>query len=117
MKRNYPVVLASKLDRAADGPVEIVGPLCTPLDRIGRAVDLPEPEPGDVVAVFMSGAYARAASPLGFLSHDTPAEVMVRDGAARVVRRRGRPDDLLRDQPDALPPLEAAQVPEAESVA
>jgi diaminopimelate decarboxylase len=34
-------------------------------------------EPGDLVVVFQSGAYGLTASPLGFLSHPTPAEILV----------------------------------------
>ena len=58
-----------------------------------------DPSVGDLVAVFQSGAYARTASPLGFLSHATPPEVLVRDGEAILIRRRGTDDDLLRDVP------------------
>ena len=78
--------------------VEIVGPLCTPLDTLGRSISLPPIEAGDLVGVFQSGAYARAASPLGFLSHPTPAEVIVSDKDAHLIRRRGLAKDLLEDQ-------------------
>ena len=47
--------------------VDVVGPLCTPLDALARDIDLPAAEVGDPIGVFQSGAYARAASPLGFL--------------------------------------------------
>jgi hypothetical protein len=45
-------------------------------------------EPGDLVAVFQSGAYALSASPVRFLSRPAPAEVLVADGAVRLIRRR-----------------------------
>src|SRR5690606_10192782 len=67
IKRNYPIVLAGAVDQPAAGPVDVVGPLCTPLDTLGRAVSLPAAEVGDLVLVLQSGAYARTASPLGFL--------------------------------------------------
>ena len=102
IKRNYPLAIINKLGRPKSEPVELVGPLCTPLDTIGRSVELPAVEPGDLVGVFLSGAYARASSPLGFLSHDTPAEVMVCDGEAQLIRRRGQPMDYLRDQISAV---------------
>ncbi|MDC3224071.1 diaminopimelate decarboxylase [Mariniblastus sp.] len=99
IKRNYPLAVLNKIDEAAtEEVVEIVGPLCTPLDTIGRSISLPSIEAGDLVGVFQSGAYARAASPLGFLSHPTPAEVMVSANEARLIRRRGLPEDLLNDQ-------------------
>ena len=55
----------------------VVGPLCTPLDVLGRGVPLPAVEEGDLVGVFQSGAYGLTASPTAFLSHPAPAEVLV----------------------------------------
>lgn len=98
MKRNYPMAIVNKLDEPVAEPVEIVGPLCTPLDRIGRSVQLPTIETGDIVGVFLSGAYGRTSSPLGFLSHDAPPEIMAWQGETKVIRRRGEPLDHLRDQ-------------------
>ncbi len=69
IKRNFPIAVATKWGKPDEETVEIVGPLCTPLDTLGRAVAVPHVEVGDLMAVFQSGAYARAASPLGFLSH------------------------------------------------
>jgi diaminopimelate decarboxylase len=98
IKRNYPVAIVNKLGRPETQPTEVVGPLCTPLDMLARQADLPVVEAGDLFGVFQSGAYARTSSPHGFLSHDSPAEVMVADGAPTIIRRRGRPDDYLHDQ-------------------
>jgi diaminopimelate decarboxylase len=103
IKRNYPLAILNKLEASAAGAaVEVVGPLCTPLDVLGRSVRLPEPEVGDLIGIFQSGAYARSASPLGFLSHPSPAEVLVEDGKARLIRERGSWEDYLRDQPARL---------------
>lgn len=98
IKRNYPVALVNKLSSPPVGKTDVVGPLCTPLDMLARQADLPSVAAGDLFAVFQSGAYARTSSPHGFLSHDSPAEVMVMDGTARLIRRRGEPEDFLRDQ-------------------
>ena len=68
------------MDQKPTERVDVVGPLCTPLDVLGREVDLPAAQVGDLVGIFQSGAYARTASPLGFLSHPSPAEVLVEDG-------------------------------------
>ncbi len=97
IKRNYPLALLTKLNAAAEETVDVVGPLCTPLDVLARAMTLSKAEVGDLVGVFQSGAYARSASPLGFLSHPTPPEVWVDAGGDRLVRRRGEYDDYLRD--------------------
>ena len=98
IKRNYPVAILNKLDRPAAGAIEVAGPLCTPLDVLARNAELPEAEIGDLIGIFQSGAYARAASPLGFLSHPAPPEVWVEKAESRLIRRRGEVDDYLRDQ-------------------
>lgn len=99
IKRNYPVALLGKLKQTpAAQAFELAGPLCTPLDILARNVQLPEPEIGDLLGVFQSGAYGRSASPLGFLSHAAPAEVWVENGRHRLVRRRGQLEDYLADQ-------------------
>jgi diaminopimelate decarboxylase len=97
IKRNFPIAVANKWDEPENEVVEVVGPLCTPLDTLARAVTLPHVEVGDIIAVFQSGAYARAASPLGFLSHPSPPEVMADDGRAWLIRRRGVASDYSRD--------------------
>ncbi len=98
IKRNYPVAILNKLGLPAAEPTEVVGPLCTPLDTLARQANLPIVQAGDIFGVFQSGAYARTSSPHGFLSHSSPAEVMVADGVAKLIRRRGQAHDHLRDQ-------------------
>jgi diaminopimelate decarboxylase len=99
IKRNFPIAVLNKLKDENQERVEIVGPLCTPLDTLGRDVELPKLEIGDLIGVFQSGAYARTASPLHFLSYPSPAEVMVQDEGSHLIRRRGTVEDLLRDIP------------------
>jgi diaminopimelate decarboxylase len=89
IKRNYPVALANKLDSPAEEAVDVVGPLCTPLDTVARNVTLPRAEIGDLFAIFQSGAYGRSASPLGFLSHPAPPEILVGDGSEELIAARG----------------------------
>ena len=50
---------------------------------------MPMPETGDLVAVLQSGAYGLSASPVGFLSHPMPAEVLIDQGEAHLIRERG----------------------------
>jgi diaminopimelate decarboxylase len=102
IKRNYPIAVLNKLDCPAVESAELVGPLCTPLDVLGRSMQLPETAVGDLVGVFLSGAYARAASPLGFLSHAAPPEIWVDEGRDSLIRRRGVFEDYLADQPAEL---------------
>lgn len=100
IKRNFPLVPIDDVDGPLDQEVELAGPLCTPLDTLGRKWAAPRLEPGDLVGVLQSGAYARSASPVGFLSHPPPAEVLVYDGDDALVRRRGTIEALFADQPE-----------------
>ncbi len=67
---------ASKLET-----VDIVGPLCSPLDSMARNVKLPPLAPGDLIAIPNVGAYGLSASLIGFLSHRPPKEIAHRSGA------------------------------------
>lgn len=80
IKRNYPIALVNRLRAPADDAVDIVGPLCTPLDTLARGIILPKAEIGDLIGIFQSGAYGRSASPVGFLSHPLPSEIWVEGG-------------------------------------
>ncbi len=78
VRRNYPLALASAMGAEAMGAeavetVSVVGPLCTPLDRLGDRIALPVAQVGDLIAIFLAGAYGASASPTGFLGHP-PAE-------------------------------------------
>jgi diaminopimelate decarboxylase len=77
IRRNFPVVVANHLEATERETVQVVGPLCTPLDLLGNAVDLPKADVGDLIAVLQSGAYGITASPTAFLSHPSPSEVLV----------------------------------------
>lgn len=77
IRKNYPVVIATKMDSSQIETASIVGPLCTPLDLLADKMELPIAEIGDLVAVLQSGAYGLTASPIHFLSHPFPAEILV----------------------------------------
>jgi len=77
IRRNYPVANASRFAEPPSETANIVGCLCTPLDRLAEKAPLPESREGDLVAVFMAGAYGRTASPTAFLGHPEPRELLV----------------------------------------
>lgn len=90
IKRNYPIAVLNRVDEPMAETVDVVGPLCTPLDTLARSLELPLVHVGDLVGVFQSGAYGRSASPLGFLSHPAPPEVLVEQGGVhRLIAARG----------------------------
>jgi diaminopimelate decarboxylase len=76
VRRNYPIAVASRFENQIDEQVSVVGCLCTPLDRLGDQVGLPRADVGDVIAVFMAGAYGASASPASFLGHLPAREVL-----------------------------------------
>ena len=63
----------------------LTGPLCTSIDRLAVAADLPEVRVGDVLSIAMSGAYGLTASPSRFISHPEPREVVATGGQLRDV--------------------------------
>ena len=85
IKRDYPIVAPAKMDAASRSPATVTGPLCTPLDTLARAAQLPDLAAGDLVAILQSGAYGLTASPGRFLSHPTAAEVLVEDGKVQII--------------------------------
>jgi diaminopimelate decarboxylase len=77
IRKNYPVAVAGRMQGGEREIASVVGPLCTPLDLLADRMELARAEVGDLIAVFQSGAYGLTASPLGFLSHPPPAELLV----------------------------------------
>ena len=77
MRRNYPISAITRNSDKRTEVVNIVGPLCTPLDVLGRDVELPICDVGDLVALYQSGAYGLTASPINFLSHPSPVELLL----------------------------------------
>ncbi len=77
VRRNYPVAIASRFDAEPAEEANVVGCLCTPLDRLADKALLPEAQVGDLVAVFCAGAYGATASPADFLGHGKAPELLV----------------------------------------
>jgi diaminopimelate decarboxylase len=77
VRRNYPLAIAGRFGAAGEEVASVVGCLCTPLDKLGEQVLLPRADVGDLVAVFMAGAYGASASPSHFLGHGPALERLV----------------------------------------
>jgi len=80
VRRNYPAAIASRFGAAPEEEVSIVGCLCTPLDRLADDVMMPPAAVGDLVAVFLAGAYGLSASPQAFLAQQPALEMVVNGG-------------------------------------
>jgi len=102
------IVLAGRSSAEEPVPTDVVG--CTTFtdDYIGRApryghsekgIVLPPLQEGDLLAVLDAGGYGFAFAS-NFLNKPRPAEVMVENASARLVRRRETYEDMLRLQVD-----------------
>ena len=76
-------------------------PLGLVLDSFGDH-ELPSLEVGDVIAIGRAGAYGFTEAMPQFLSHAVPAEVLLLDGKAHVIRERKAAEKHLAGQ--HLPP-------------
>ena len=92
----YEAVIANKMVEEELEQVSIAGKFCESGDVLLRDVLIPRLEPGDILAVPAAGAYAPSmASNYNLVPR--PAIVMVKDGQARLIRRRESYEDLMRN--------------------
>jgi diaminopimelate decarboxylase len=90
----YEAFLASDPDRSSDGKVTIAGKYCESTDILISDIEMPPLRPGDVIAVPAAGAYCLAMAS-NYNGMPRPEVLMLRDGEARVMRRRETLDDLV----------------------
>jgi diaminopimelate decarboxylase len=90
----YEAFLASDPDRSPDGKVTIAGKYCESTDILISDIAMPPLAPGDVIAVPAAGAYCLAMAS-NYNGMPRPEVLMLRDGEARVMRRRETLDDLV----------------------
>ncbi|PPK71204.1 type III PLP-dependent enzyme [Actinokineospora auranticolor] len=83
LRLNTTVDNLSAADDRPEVAVDVVGPLCTPLDRVAARTPARKPAPGDVLRVHNVGAYGATASLTAFLSRPGPLELVV-DGDEEV---------------------------------
>lgn len=102
IKRNFPISLLPQFPDIYPSeklmPYNITGPLCTPGDLIGKNVMLPEAHRGDFIVIHNSGAYGATASPVMFLSHGFPTEVLIKEGKPYLIRKPQKTPDFLAHQ-------------------
>jgi diaminopimelate decarboxylase len=77
VRRNFPIAVATRFGAPPEEEASVVGCLCTPLDRLADDVMLPKADVGDLIAVFLAGAYGLSASPQAFLGHPPAREILV----------------------------------------
>jgi diaminopimelate decarboxylase len=91
----YEALLANRAAELPDGIFRVAGKHCESGDVLIQAAELPHPRRGDLLAVPATGAYTLAMGST-YNGVPRPAVVLVRDGAARLIRSREAVDDLLR---------------------
>jgi diaminopimelate decarboxylase len=82
------------LSTAPSGSYDVVGPLCESSDTLGKDRTLARPEIGELYAVLDTGAYGSVMAS-NYNRRLLPAEVLVENGAPRLIRRRQTLDDVL----------------------
>ena len=90
----YTALAAARADEPATETVSIAGLHCESGDVLVDDVVLPPSRPGDLLAVPVTGAYTLAMAS-SYNATPRPAAVLVREGDARLIRRRETIDDLL----------------------
>jgi diaminopimelate decarboxylase len=91
----YEALLANRAAELPSGVYRVAGKHCESGDVLIEAAELPEPRPGDVLAVPATGAYTLALGST-YNGVPRPAVVLVADGEARLIRVRETVEDLLR---------------------
>lgn len=91
----YEAVLAARPDDPPQRTVALAGRCCESGDVLIWEAHLPEVRPGDVVAVFSTGAYTYSMAS-NYNRFPRPAVVLAEDGRAQVVVRRETYEDLVR---------------------
>ncbi len=76
---------------------DLVGPICESGDFLAKDRELPDLGPGDLFAAMSAGGYGFSMSS-NYNSRPRAAEVMVKGGEFRVVRKRETYEDLVRGE-------------------
>ena len=91
------VALANKFGKACTAKYDVVGPICESGDYLAHDRVLPDPEEGDIVAVYNAGAYGFSMSS-NYNSRPLCREVLVNEGKAELVREAEEIEELWRHQ-------------------
>ena len=90
----YEAIVANKATDEADTRVTIAGKFCESGDILIKDIDLPEVDTGDLIAIPASGAYCLSMAS-NYNAAPRPPIVLVKDGGAKLIRRRETYQDLM----------------------
>ncbi len=94
---HHEIVPVRQREQVSNGVFDIVGPVCESGDFIARDRELTEPCEGDLLAILDAGAYGLSLSS-NYNSRPRPAEVLVEDSKAKLIRKRETINDLLKPE-------------------
>jgi len=92
---NYEAVMANKVSEKEASKVTIAGRFCESGDILIKDIDLPPVSAGDIIAIPSCGAYCLPMAS-NYNAALRPAIVLVKEGKARLIRRRETLEDLTR---------------------
>jgi diaminopimelate decarboxylase len=91
----YEALIANKVTEDEVEQVSIAGKFCESGDILVKDVKVPRVVPGDTVVIPVAGAYCLPLAS-NYNASLKPAVVLVKEGKARLIRRRESYDDLMR---------------------
>ncbi|MFC2016850.1 diaminopimelate decarboxylase [Chloroflexota bacterium] len=91
----HEAVIANKVLERETGMVTIAGKFCESGDILIRDINLPPVSAGDIIAIPGSGAYCLPQAS-NYNASLKPAVVLIKEGKARLIRRRETLEDLIR---------------------
>ena len=96
---HYSALPVQEPGRPAAGPAWLAGPYCESSDVLIEALPMPDVQPGELIAVPVSGAYHLSMGN-NYNGARRPAVLWLEDGQARLIQERETLDDLIRrDRP------------------
>lgn len=93
----YSAMVANKAGKSSEELVSIAGKCCESGDMLIWDIKLPKVMPGDIIAVFSTGAYNYSMAS-NYNMTPKPAVVFVRNKKAKLMVKRESYDDLLKNE-------------------
>ncbi len=91
---HHEIVSLNAHDEQLLNPANVVGPVCETADVLGRDINLPELQAGDLVAVLTTGAYGMVMAS-NYNARPRPPEIMIKGDQMRLIRPRETLDSLF----------------------
>lgn len=91
----YVAVVANRVSAPAEEKVTLAGKYCESGDLLIQDIDLPRLQAGELIAIPASGAYCLSMAS-NYNASLRPPILLLKDGKARLIRRRETFEDLMR---------------------